>query len=380
MKVLDINLEQFEAKKALVQKLKSMGLPTPKTEHYRYFGIKPIFDKEYIYKKPAVAKPEIADYIEIIDGTVTKAPKKIYIEMQKNPKIDDSHYDQVYYINHLFCDHTIHIEFEESCEVKIVQKFTLTKAFIPYRIKLTIAPNTQVKIIEEHLVLASESLYFYGYDIDLAQDTKLTLIQDRNTSFDSFSLIAPHSVRCAKRSSFTLFTIDFGVAKTLHNYHIMLEEHAQVDANHVIFASGEGRIGNTFHIENRGKESKTSQISRNILKERARGIFDGLLIVKNPAKYSSIYQDSKTILLNDGAYMVSKPQMEIYTEYITEATHGSTTGHIDEEALFYLRQRGIPEPLAKEMIVMSFLNEVFEKMGEEEIKNRFIQLYEEGQQ
>ncbi|BCD62370.1 Fe-S cluster assembly protein SufD [Nitratiruptor sp. YY08-26] len=379
MKVLDINLEQFETKKALIQKLKSMGLPTPKTEHYRYFGIKPIFDRDYEFIKPKVAKPAIADYIEIVDGTVTKAPKNIYIEMQKNPKIDDSHYDQVYYINHLLSDNIIHIEFEEECEVKIVQKFTLSNAFSPYRIKLSLAPNIKVKLVEEHLVLANESLYFYGYDIDIAQDAHLTFIQDRNSNFDEFALIAPHSIRCAKSSRLDLFTIDFGTAKTLHNYHITLDEYAEVDANHVIFASKEAKLGNTFHIENRGKESKTSQLSRNILKDKARGIFDGLLIVKNPAKYSSIYQDSKTILLNDGAYMVSKPQMEIYTEYILEATHGSTTGHIDEEALFYLRQRGIAEPLAKEMIVLSFLNEIFEKMQDDEIKQEFIKLYEEGQ-
>ena len=75
--------------------------------------------------------------------------------------------------------------------------------------------------------------------------------------------------------------------------------------------------------------------------------------------------------------MISKPQMEIYTEFISEATHGSTTGHLDEEALFYLRQRGIAKEDAKEMLVLSFLNEIFEKLGDEEIKKEFIELYEE---
>lgn len=75
--------------------------------------------------------------------------------------------------------------------------------------------------------------------------------------------------------------------------------------------------------------------------------------------------------------MVSKPQMEIYTEYISEATHGSTTGQLDEEALFYLRQRGIAKEQAKEMLVLSFLDEIFEKLGEEKIKKEFIELYEE---
>ena len=379
MKLVDINFEEFKEQKALLQKLKSMGLPTPKTEHYRYFGIKPILDKEYSLTMPKTQKPEEANHIEIEDGSVVKAPKSLYIEMQKNIKIDDSHYDQIYYLNHLLSERVIHIECEEDMDLKIVHKHTLSKALVPYRIKLTIAAGKRVNFYEEHLVLAQDALYLYGYDIDLQENASLKLVQNRISNLDEFALIAPHSVQCNKKSNFALFTFDFGSAKTLHNYHIVLQEEATTDANHVIFGSSSGRMGNTFHIENRGKESKTTQLSRNILKDKARGIFDGLLIVKNPAKYSSIYQDSKTILLNDGAFMVSKPQMEIYTEYISEATHGSTTGHIDEEALFYLRQRGIEESLAKEMMVVSFLNEIFEKLGDEEIKEEFIKLYEERQ-
>ena len=377
MKVLDIKLEEFEEKKAIVQKLRSMGLPTPKTEHYRYFGIRPIFDKDYELVIPAVTQIEEADHIEIVDGTVTKAPKEIYIEFLKKSQVDDSHYDQVYYINHLLVPQVIHIELESDTDLKIVQKFTKNGALVPYRIRLSIAPNTHIKLYEEYLSLAEDSLYFYGYDIDLAKDASLKIVQNRVTNIENFAQIGSHSVKCDQNARFELYTFDFGEAKTLHNYHVILAEHAECDANHVIFGKKSCRLGNTFHIENKGKESKTSQISRNILKDKARGIFDGLLIVKNPAKYSSIYQDSKTILLNSGAFMVSKPQMEIYTEYISEATHGSTTGHLDEEALFYLRQRGIAKEEAKEMLVLSFLNEIFEKLKDEAIKKEFIELYEE---
>ena len=379
MKVLDLQLDQFKEKKALVQKLKSMGLPTPKTEHYRYFGIRPIFDRDYELHKPRVVKIEEADHIEIVDGTITKAPKELYIEFQKSPRIDDSHYDQLYYITHLLSVQVANIEIDEDRELRIVQKFTQNGAFIPFRLRITIAPNAHVKIYEETLALAQDTLIVSGYDIDIAKDASLLMVQNRVTSIDSFTHIASHAINCHEQSRYDLFTFDFGNAKTLHNYHVTLADQAHTDHNHVIFGKGNAKLGNTFHIENRGKESKTSQLSRNILKDKARGIFDGLLIVKNPAKYSAIYQDSKTILLNDGAYMISKPQMEIYTEYISEATHGSTTGHLDEEVLFYLRQRGIAESLAKEMLVLSFLEEVFDKLGDEKVKEEFIKLYEERQ-
>ncbi len=378
MKLIELNLEQFEDKKAIVQKLKSMGLPTNKTEHLRAFGIKPLMDRDYEVAIPGVQRIEEADHIEIVDGVVTKAPKKLYIEFQSKTKIDDSHYDQFYYIAHLLSPKVIHIDIEEDCDLKIVQKFTKNSIFTPYRIKLNVHKDVKAAIFEEFLVYAQESLYVYGYDIVLQKDAILKLIQNRVTNFPTFAQIGSHSISCEQNSAFDLFTFDFGEAKTLHNYHVTLDENAAANANHVIFGKKEAKVGNTFHIVNNGKDSRTKQFSRNILKDKAKGIFDGLLIVKNSAKYAAIYQDSKTILLNDGAHMLSKPQMEIYTEFISEATHGSTTGQIDEEALFYLRQRGIAKDDAKEMLVLSFLEEIFEKVGNEEIKRQFIEMFEEA--
>ncbi len=378
MKLTTLNFEEFSGKKAIIQKLKSMGLPTPKTEHYRYFGIKPIFEKEYDYTPQAVQQIEEADHIEVLDGVITKAPKSLYIEMAKEVKVDDSHYDQVYYLSHLFSEIVPIIEIDSDMELRIVQKFTKNGAFVPSRIKLDIKPNVQVKIVEEYIALSESSLYMYGYDIDIAQDASLTFISSRVTNIADFALFGSHAINIGKNATFNLYTFDIGNAKTINNFHTVLEDHATSDQNHMIFAKSEARLGNTFHVEHRGRESKTTQISRNILKDKGRGIFDGLLIVKNPAKYSSIYQDSKTILLNDGAYMISKPQMEIYTEYIAEATHGSTTGHLDEEALFYLQQRGIAKEDAKEMLVLSFLNEIFEKLGDESFKEEFVKIYEEN--
>ncbi len=377
MKIAQLNLEQYD-KKAIVQKLKSMGLPTPKTEHLRYFGIRPIIDRDYEYYTPEVSRIEEGENILIEDGKVTAAPKSVYVEIEKSSKFDDSHYDQFYYISHLLSPYVIHIEIDEPGEYKIVQKFTKNGMLVPYRVKISVKPNIRIKITEDILAISDESLYLNGFDIEIGDYAALTLISNRVTNIEDFTNIGSHYVKVAKDAVFNLYTFDFGNAKTLHNYHVLLDERAVSDENHIIFGKEKSKLGNTFHIEHRGKEAKTTQLSRNILKDKARGIFDGLLIVKNSAKHASIYQDSKTILLNCGAFMISKPQMEIYTEYIQEATHGSTTGHIDEEQLFYLRQRGISESEAKEMLVLSFLNEIFEKLGDEEFKEEFVKIFEES--
>ncbi|MRI83190.1 MAG: Fe-S cluster assembly protein SufD [Nitratiruptor sp.] len=379
MKPIALNLDAYSHKKAIVQKLRSMGMPTPKTEHYRYFGIKPILERDYTFLPPEPGAIEPGDHLEIVDGRVAQAPKGLYIEHLPQVRVDDSHYDQIYYISHLLAPATIQIEIEEDMELPITHKFTQNGAFIPYRIKFLVHEGVKFKIKEEMVVVSEGSLYFYGYDIQIAPKGEVRLVSNRVTNIEDFALFGSHSIEVGKEATFTLFTFDLGNAKTIHNYHTILHERASHEANHVIFAKRQARLGNTFHIEHRGKEATTTQRSRNILKDRGRGIFDGLLIVKNPAKFASITQSSKTILLNDGAYMVSKPQMEIYTEYITQASHGSTTGHLDEEALFYLRQRGIALEEAKEMLVLSFLEEIFTRLGDEELRREFIAIYEERQ-
>ncbi|MRJ03077.1 MAG: hypothetical protein GXO19_06855 [Epsilonproteobacteria bacterium] len=378
MRPIDLDLNTFPEKKAIVQKLRSMGMPTPKTEHYRYFGIRPILEREYTLRLPERVPVEASDSIEIVDGVVTKAPEGLFIEYLPQVRVDDSHYDQVYYINHLLTPMVVSIELEESGELRIVHKFTQNNTFTPYRLKISVSPKQKVKILEETVVVSESSLYFYGYDMEIGEESRVTFISSRITHIHQFALFGSHSISVGKGGEFHLYTFDLGSGRTIHNYHTILHEKALNDNNHILFSKGEGRLGNTFHIEHRGKESKSLQLSRNILKDRGRGIFDGLLIVKNPAKYSSIFQDSRTILLNSGPFMVSKPQMEIHTEFITEATHGSTTGHLDGEALFYLRQRGISLEEAKEMLVLSFLDEIFQKLGDEEFRREFITIYEEN--
>jgi len=379
MKLAALKIEELDSpKKAVVQKLRSMGLPTPKTEHYRYFGIRPIFEKDYELALPQKRAIKEGETLTIVDGEVTEAPEGVFVEIVDEVRVDDSHYDQVYYLNHLLSPYVINVEVDEDMELEIVHKFTKNGVFVPYRLQIATKPNIRLTIKEDLVAVSEESLYFYGYDIEIERDTTVRFVSNRITNIPTFTLFGPHSVRVGQNGAFELFTFDLGNAKTIHNFHVTLADRAHSDENHVIFAKEEAKLANTFQIEHRGKESKTTQLSRNILKDHSRGIFDGLLIVKNPAKYASIYQDSKTILLNDGAFMVSKPQMEIYTEYIAEATHGSTTGHLDEEALFYLRQRGIAKEEAKEMLVLSFLNEIFEKLGDEEYKKEFIAIYEEN--
>jgi len=107
-------------------------------------------------------------------------------------------------------------------------------------------------------------------------------------------------------------------------------------------------------------------LAKSIVREMATGIFDGRIRVDQKARYTNTRQHSSAILLNDNAFMEAKPQLEIYTDEL-EASHGATTGQLDEASLFYLRSRGIAHDEARKMLILAFANELIEAVEDHEV-------------
>ena len=94
-------------------------------------------------------------------------------------------------------------------------------------------------------------------------------------------------------------------------------------------------------ITHRGERCESRQVFKNVLKNGATGVFQGKILVKQGAQKTDGYQISQALLLDENAQFLAKPELEIYADDV-KCSHGSTTGAIDETALFYLRSRGIP--------------------------------------
>jgi Fe-S cluster assembly protein SufD len=102
--------------------------------------------------------------------------------------------------------------------------------------------------------------------------------------------------------------------------------------------------------------------------DRARGIFQGKVIVQRDAQKTDGKQSSHGLLLSDAAEFDAKPELEIYADDVV-CGHGATSGDIDHNHLFYLRSRGIPEAEAKSMLIAAFVAEAFEAIGHEGVRD-----------
>lgn len=112
------------------------------------------------------------------------------------------------------------------------------------------------------------------------------------------------------------------------------------------------------------------QLFKGIVGGEAFASFDGLIYVKKDAQKTKAYQENHTILLSDKAIVETRPQLEIYADDV-ECSHGATTGFLNEDELFYMRSRGVPEAEARRLQMLSFISPITERLPEE-FNNHYI--------
>lgn len=120
-------------------------------------------------------------------------------------------------------------------------------------------------------------------------------------------------------------------------------------------------VDNHTRVDHAKPNCMSDEKYKGILKDKAVGVFNGKIVVHEDAQKTNAYQRNQNILLSDEATINTKPQLEIFADDV-KCTHGATIGQLDEEPMFYLRSRGIPEAAAKKMLLNAFADDIAEKI------------------
>jgi Fe-S cluster assembly protein SufD len=131
-----------------------------------------------------------------------------------------------------------------------------------------------------------------------------------------------------------------------------------------ILASGDTHIDNTVFVTHSGLRGESRQVFKSVLDGQGRSVFQGKIFVRPTAQKTDGYQLSQSILLSDTAEFDVKPELEIYADDV-KCSHGTTTGAMDETALYYLRSRGIPRRQAEAMLVEAFADEAIAEIEDD---------------
>ncbi|MBS9716126.1 Fe-S cluster assembly protein SufD [Pseudohalocynthiibacter aestuariivivens] len=173
--------------------------------------------------------------------------------------------------------------------------------------------------------------------------------------------------RLGAESTFKSFTLTANGVLTRNE--VVLEMIGDDSVAHVAGAAlgdGDFHHDDTIFITHDAVNCESRQVFKKVLRNGATGVFQGKILVKAGAQKTDGYQISQALLLDGDSQFLAKPELEIYADDVA-CSHGSTTGAIDEEALFYLKSRGVPETEAQDLLVKAFLAEAIDEIENEEI-------------
>lgn len=155
----------------------------------------------------------------------------------------------------------------------------------------------------------------------------------------------------------------------------LVGEHCDTLLAGMAIGSDKMHIDNDSAINHKVAHCKSNQLFKYVLDDESTGAFEGSILVSPGSQYTEAYQSNRNILASTAARMHCKPQLEIYNDDV-KCSHGATTGQLDNDALFYMRTRGIPETEARTMLMQAFMIDVIETVHIPGLQERLRHLVE----
>ena len=229
--------------------------------------------------------------------------------------------------------------------------------------------NSQVTIVESHFSL-SNGQYFNNpvTEIRIAENARLNHIRIQNESENAFH-IGSIFVDQKQKSNYFSTSLTFGGKIARNNIYTNLDgEGIEAILNGLYMGHGNQLIDNHTFIDHAKPHCESHELYQGILTDDANGVFSGKIMVHPDAQKTDAKQSNNCLLLSDEARINSKPQLEIYADDV-RCTHGATVGQLNEDAIFYLRSRGISEQRAKNILTYAFAEQVVEGIGIDSVRD-----------
>ena len=233
----------------------------------------------------------------------------------------------------------INLEDDSSIDVINISNKNAKNNFLNFRQKINIGKNSVLKNYSLDINPTSNIKYSFK-DIDL----------DKNSHLEYFIL--------SKGSKFAKHDINCSLNK----------DHGSVVLNGVIDLDNKKHHEIKTSINHNEENCKSYQLIKSVLNENSKGVYQGKIYVNSKAQKTDGYQLSRALLLNENVEFNAKPELEIYADDV-KCSHGSTSGNIDENSIFYLMSRGLSHAQSKKLLTNGFLNEAVEKITNKDVKS-----------
>jgi Fe-S cluster assembly protein SufD len=377
------------------------GIPTVRHEEWKYTRIGSLFGKDYksqvntqinfsskdvdAYRLPGhedanelvFVNGQFAESLSTIrskDLTVihlAEAAKNEYSEIVSTHFGHSSDYlkDGINALNTAFVKDGIFIHVKRS---KIVEEpvyiYNITDAaaeniLAQPRSLVYLSENAQLQIIETFATRGTEDSFTNQImEVIVEKDARFEYCKIQNDSANASQVSTTH-IRQTGTSYVNAIIVSLNGEIVRNNTNVVMEApHCEAHLYGLYFQKGNSHIDNHTIVDNVMPHCFSNELYKGMMDENSTGVFNGKIFVRQPAQKTNAFQSNKNILLSNNASVNTKPQLEIFADDV-KCSHGCTIGQLDEEGLFYLQSRGIPEKIAKSMLLVGFASDILDKIN-----------------
>ncbi|WP_445757135.1 Fe-S cluster assembly protein SufD [Polaribacter sp.] len=407
---MDMNSDIHEIRMKSLENFEKLGFPSKKLEEWKYTSLNTVLKNDYSLfpnKEVSVDLADVKKYfihdidsykVVFIDGkynsflsetthdtidvclmsaALTKPKYKIVIENYFN-KIAKQ--DNLTSLNTAFAKEGAYINIPKNVEVqKPIQIINLTTGseiatMMQPRNLIVLEENAHVQIIERHQSLNSNAvLSNVVTEVFVARNATVDYYKIQNDNLNA-SLVDNTFIEQKTNSEVSVHTFSFGGNITRNNLSFYQRgEHINSILKGITIIEDKQLVDHHTLVHHIGPNCESHQDYKGIYDERSTGVFNGKVLVAKEAQKTNAYQQNNNILVSDKANVNAKPQLEIFADDV-KCSHGCTIGQLDDEALFYMQQRGIPKKEGKALLMYAFANTVLESVKIPEVKSRITKL------
>ena len=390
-----------ELQKECLNNFTDLGIPKSKDEKWKYINVSSFLKKELSFNLSSnkkLKKNKERNKIVFYNGKLQKglssvqnknilffefndAAKKQEKILRKIINYNKSNYDSTCFLNTAFLNESFlliivkeNTKINETLEILHLYD-SENEAICNQRKIFYVNKNCEINIVEKTENIGKKYIFCNSMNEFLC-DSRSFVNYYKTQDNENMSIIDNSFINIKKESSFSNHTYSFKGDLIRNNiYADLAEENSNVNLYGISFLKNKSIVDNYTYIKHLVPNCFSNELYKGMYDEHSRGVFCGKILVEKDAQKTNAFQQNNNILLSDNSRIDSKPQLEIYADDVS-CSHGCTIGQMDENAIFYLKSRGITEKEAIKIINLGFIYDVINNCKleglKEYIKNRVL--------
>jgi Fe-S cluster assembly protein SufD len=383
------------------------GFPSPRAEEWRYTNVSAIEKKRFLPVSEASAAVDVQAFLStyqlkdawslvLVDGyfraelsQLDALPESVVVmgmadaldtqadilQHYVGQAVSDTEHGFVAFNTAHFTDGLfVHIPAKQvlSKPIQVLHIATQADSLVSTRTVIVAETMAEAELIETFVGVDNAYLTAAVTEVFVADNAAVTLTKVQYEAEKAYHFGGTY-VKQARNARFTHHNFALGSLLARCDVHSDLEMAAECELNGLYLGVKRQHLDNHTRINHNKPHGISREFYKGVLDDRARGVFQGRVIVAEDAQKTDSSMNNRNLLLSADAEADTKPQLEIYADDV-KCSHGVTVGQLDEKSIFYLQSRAIDEETARNILTFAFANEMVDKISHSELHGLLLKL------